>query len=347
MKDLYSAFLIGIGLTLLVSPAIAQESDNPLDKEKDFSKVGVGAGNFLNIPVGARAVGLGTGFAGVSDDVSALYWNPAGVTQLRGASVSYGYTSMFAGMTHNFAGAVFPIGEMYKGGISLINYGSDDIPVTTMFEQDGNGATYTARDLAIGATFAGQMTDQFSFGVTGKFISLSLASLSASGVAFDLGTLYEPGLWGMRIGFVIQNLSSSLKYTGADLVRSGGVDQTTGNQNADAQIEPHEGTLPLTFRAGLSARVIDEEDSRLLASSEFSTASDRGEFVSLGVEYLWSELVAARLGFQSGTEEAFGVSGGIGVRYQAGSFLGQIDYGLRPHKTLGLVNQITATVAFN
>lgn len=347
MTNLYKATLTAICMAFAAAPVVAQESINPLDKESDFSKVGVGMGNFLNIPVGARAVGMGAGFSGVSDDVSALYWNPAGITQLRGASVSYGYGSLFAGMTHNFAGATFPIGDQYKGGISLISYGSDDIPVTTMFRQDGTGETYTARDLSIGATFAGQMTDQFSFGVTGKFINLTLASLSTSGVAFDVGTMYEPGLWGMRLGFVIQNLSSSLKYTGSNLVRSGGVDQTTGNQNPDVQIEPLEGTLPLTFRAGLSARVIDEEDSRLLASSEFSTASDRGEFVSLGVEYLWSELIAARLGFQSGTEEAFGVSGGIGVRYQTGSFLGQIDYGLRPHKTLGLVNQISASVAFN
>lgn len=346
MNRLYRVVLPACAICLLAAGLRAQEAVNPLDEERDFSKVGVGLGNFLNVPVGARAVGLGAGFVAVADDNSALYWNPAGITQIRGASAAYSYTSMFAGMTHNFAGVTFPVGEGYKGGVSILSYGSDDIPVTTMFRQDGTGEMFTARDLSIGASLGGQLTDQFSFGVTAKYISLTLASMSANGVAVDLGTLYEPGLWGMRIGFAVQNLSASFKYTGSDLVRSGGVDQSTGNQNPDAQLEALDGSLPLTFRAGLSARVIEEEDSKLLAATEFSTASDRGEFLALGVEYLWADIIGARVGYQFGTEDAFGISGGIGVRYQTGSFLGQIDYGVRPHKTLGLVNQITASVAF-
>jgi len=346
MKRLYRLAFPVLAFGAAATFAIAQDNTHPLDQELEFSKVGVGMGNFLNIPVGARAVGMGSGFSAVADDNSALYWNPAGITQINGASVSYSYTSMFAGMTHNFAGATFPIGDAYKGGISFISYGSDDIPVTTMFRQDGTGEFFTARDLAIGVSLGGQLTDQFSFGFTGKLINLTLASMNANGVAVDVGTLYEPGLWGMRIGFAIQNLSSSFKYTGSNLVRSGGVDQTTGNQNPDAQLEALEGTLPLSFRAGLSARIIDEEDADLLAATEFSTASDRGEFLTVGLEYLWADIIAARLGYQLGTEDAFGVSGGIGVRYQTGSFLGQLDYGIRPHETLGLVNQITASVAF-
>lgn len=338
-----------LGLLVLGMGAVgarAQDQTTDPNEDKPFSKVGVGMGNFLNIPVGARAVGMGAGFGAIADDPTALYWNPAGITQNEGVSASYGFTSLFAGIDHNFAGVTFQIGQDYRGGVSAISYGSDDIPVTTLFNPEGTGATYRASDLALGLSFAGKLTDQFSFGVTGKFINMQIASLSANGVAFDASTLYKPGIAGLRLGFAIQNLSTNFKYSGSNLSRSGGFDENTGNQNSDVQVEPLAGNLPLTFRAGLATEQNFSEDLRLLAGFDFSTASDRSEFYGIGAELLWNNLIAVRAGYQAGTEDAFGLSGGIGVRYQVGSFLGQIDYAVRPHSTLGLVNMINATVVF-
>ncbi len=348
MRKIYG---IGAAVVLcfgaMTSSLMAQENPGSNDEPRDFSKIGAGLGNFLNIPIGARAVGMGAGFVGVADDPTTLAWNPAGITQIAGASASYSFTSMFAGITHNFAGVTFPVGEAYKAGVSAITYGTDDIKVTTLFQQDGTGETYQVRDLSLGLSFAGQLTDQFSFGVTGKFISLAFATQSASGVAFDVGTLYEPGILGMRIGFAVQNLSAPLKYTGNGLVRTGGFDPITGNQSPDVQLEATEASLPLTFRGGISSAVMDGTDGNyLLVGTEFSTASDRGEYVSLGAEYIWNNLVSARAGYQLGNADAFGLSGGVGLLYQTGSFYGQIDYAVRPHETLGLVNQITASVRF-
>lgn len=350
MRMLYSLSLAAlVCMGGFASHAMAQEADNPISSEKPFSKVGVGMGNFLNIPIGARAIGMGGGFAGVADDNTALYWNPAGIMQNKGTSASYGYMSLFAGITHNYAAATFPLSESYKGGISVITYGTDDIEMTTMFKQDGTGATYRASDLALALTLAGQLTDQFSFGITGKLVNLNIASLNASGVAFDAGTLYRPGLWGLKVGFAVQNLSAPFRYSGSNLVRAGGFNTTTGNQNPDVEIQGLSGSLPLTFRAGLSSDALLEgkDDHKLVVASEFSTSSDRSEFLSLGAEYTWNDLISARVGYQFGTQDAFGISGGIGVRYQTGSFLGEIDYAIRPHKTLGLVNAITASVRFD
>ena len=52
----------------------------------DFSKVGTTSAQFLKIGVGARAMGLGGSFTALANDVSTLYWNPAGITNLRGFS---------------------------------------------------------------------------------------------------------------------------------------------------------------------------------------------------------------------------------------------------------------------
>jgi hypothetical protein len=346
MSKLYSIGLAALCFGAMATGLHAQENTTTTETQKEFSKVGVGTGAFLDIPVGARAVGMGGGFAAVADDPTALYWNPAGITQSPGASAAYSFSAMFAGMTHNFAGVTFPLGESYKAGVSAIAYGSEDIDVTTMFRQEGTGEKYQVRDLALGLTFAGQLTEQFSFGVTGKFVNIALAQQTASGVAFDIGTLYKPGILGMSLAFAVENLSSPFKFTGNGIVRSGGVDPTTGSQLPDQQLEATQTSLPLTFRAGVASNVLEgDETNKLLLASEFSTGL-RNEFVSLGAEYTWNNLVSARAGYQFGSTDAFGLGGGVGIRYETGSFFGQLDYGIRPHKTLGLVQQITASVRF-
>ena len=47
-----------------------------------FEKVGTFDGQFLKIPVGARAKGMGGAFVGVADDPSAVFWNAAGIARI-------------------------------------------------------------------------------------------------------------------------------------------------------------------------------------------------------------------------------------------------------------------------
>ena len=43
-----------------------------------------------SIGLGTRAMGMGGAFTAVADDESAFYWNPAGITQVRFASIMFG-----------------------------------------------------------------------------------------------------------------------------------------------------------------------------------------------------------------------------------------------------------------
>lgn len=43
------------------------------------SKAGTTAAEFLKIGVGPRATGMGSAYVAVSDDATAMYWNPAGI----------------------------------------------------------------------------------------------------------------------------------------------------------------------------------------------------------------------------------------------------------------------------
>ena len=347
MKHIYL-----FGLSLLMTAAMTQDLFAQGDIEflealesKEFSKVGVGTGTFLNIPVGARATALGSNFGAVADDPSALYWNPAGITQIAGTSVTGSYTAMFAGINHSFAGITFGISDSYKAGISAVSLSSGDIEVTSLFQDQGTGGFYSATDLAIGASIAGQLTEQFSFGATGKVVNMSIADVSASGIAFDFGTLYDPGFLGMKIAFSVHNLSAPLKYSGPGLVQRGRTDQITGTRQPDVALEASTVSLPLMFRAGLAADIIrDNEDHALKGMTQFTTSSNESEHYGLGVEYVWKDLLSARVGYQAGSPDAYGITGGVGITYESGAFNADLDYGIRPHQNLGLLNTITASI---
>src|ERR1043166_1325643 len=110
MKLPYRLVLAGaLTFGALTAGLMAQEGANSNVRTNEFSKVGSTSGTFLTLPVGARAMALAGAFSSIADDPSALYWNPAGITQMAGTSASYSYDAMFAGLTHNFAGVIFPI----------------------------------------------------------------------------------------------------------------------------------------------------------------------------------------------------------------------------------------------
>src|SRR5690606_34625226 len=53
---------------------------------RSVSKRGTTAADFLGIPVGARATGMGSAITASVDDLSSLYWNPGGLSLLNGGA---------------------------------------------------------------------------------------------------------------------------------------------------------------------------------------------------------------------------------------------------------------------
>jgi hypothetical protein len=93
------------------------------------------AAEFLKIPVGARAVGLGGAFTAIADDATSTFWNPAGMVYLPYKEAFLQHAEQFGSLVnHNFGGVVFPMrsGEDRRSafGVSLTWVGVDDIPVT-------------------------------------------------------------------------------------------------------------------------------------------------------------------------------------------------------------------------
>jgi hypothetical protein len=351
-----SAIAIGVMLTLSFSaaPAHAQATI----AATDFTKVGLSGGQFLKIGVGARATGMAGAHSAVANDLTSIFWNPAGLALIKKYAADFSQTFWFGGMQHNFAAAVIPVSDNYRLAASFTSFSSGDIRITTMDQQDGTGGIYQVSDVALGLTFAGQLTEQFSFGVTAKYISMGFTNMNADGVLFDVGTRYETGFEGVVLGFNISSLGTQMEYTGSDVARSNNPIDGINTLPIDMRLVTSPFDMPLSFRMGIGADLckgalfepeVDESgvlQHSLITAVDFETFSDVREQFAFGAEYTWKEFISVRAGYRMGSDQ-FGLAGGVGIRYVSEDFSGRIDYSLNPTIKLGLINRISIAMRFD
>ena len=129
-------------------------------------RAGISTAQFLKIGVGGRASALGDAFVALANDASALYWNPAGLSQFSTNEVFFSHNKWVADINHDFLGAVYHLDESNSFGVALTSLSMADMPVTTEYAPFGTGEYFGFGDLALAVTYSRRMTDQFSFGGT-------------------------------------------------------------------------------------------------------------------------------------------------------------------------------------
>lgn len=173
---------------------IAQTQDQKAEARKYSNE-------FLKIGVGARAFGMGNAMSAVADDVTAAYWNPAGLTNMDTvAQASLMHSSYFANVaTYNYAGLVLPIDSTHRFGISLIRLGVDDIPNTLDLVSNGNidytkVKSFNTADFAALFSYAWRLkrVRGLSFGTNVKIIYRGVGRFAnAWGFGLDLAAKYR------------------------------------------------------------------------------------------------------------------------------------------------------------
>ena len=237
------------------------------------AKVGTAGMQFLKVGVGTRAVGMGEAFTAVSDDGSALYYNPAGLIQLKNPEAVFSYIDYPAGLKFVFAGCIMPMPQISGVmGIQVTSLYTDDMVETTPEMPYGTGRSFDASDLAIGISYCQRLTDKFSVGATVKYLNERLADASASGWSADVGTFYTTGWKRINIGMIIQNFGPDMDFERSPF------------------------PLPINFKFGISMIVLERDQYKLLLAGEFVHPNDNVELYQIGAELNVMRMISFRLG---------------------------------------------------
>ncbi len=306
-----------VGLTALLLPGLAQADI--------FEKVGTFGGQFLKIGVGARAAGMGGAFVAMADDATAVFWNAAGIARVEEgkSQISLNHANWPAELSYDQVGYVFHMKKI-PGAFSVHARALSMKPMeeTTAFQPFGTGRTFDAGMMSAGLTYARSFTDKFSAGVTMNMIHTGLADLSQQTFSVDIGTLYDVGAAGMKIGMAIQNIGSQEKF-----------------------IE-REARIPSIFRVGTTATLLKGADQSLVGSFEFSHPPDNSERVNVGAEYSFHRYLFLRGGYAF-NYDAEGLAGGIGFHVPVSvAGMMDVDYAYTDMLDLGAAHRVSMRFQF-
>ena len=292
-------------------------------------RAGISTAQFLKIGVGARATALGDAFVAISDDASALYWNAAGLAQFKDSEIIISHSAWLVDINHDFLGAVYHLDSDNTIGVSFTSLWMDKMAVTTEFAPFGTGEYFGFSDIAIGISYARQMTDQFSFGGTVKYVEETLDKLSMRGIMIDLGTYYKTGLGSTRFAVVVSNFGAELAPDG-DVVLVGNREQSEWQSFAP----------PTIFRIGFAFEPIESEENILTTAIQLNHPNDNSENVSLGAEYSWRKILYLRAGYKFNVDEQnYTFGAGVNVPISIAQF--NFDYAYSNFVKLGSAHRFS------
>jgi len=259
------------------------------------SRVGTTTANFLEIGFGGSGSAMGEACVSMINDLSALYWNPAGLGYMEQSEAHFTVQPWIVDINTSFTGVglVLPTIGTLALGIYQVDYGQ--MPVTNLQQQTGTGETFGANDLAISFAFSRKLAQWFSFGASAKYVSSKIWHTNASAVAVDLGVMLNTHFFsttgeksdGMNIGMSISNYGTKMKYDGMDLLYP--IDILPGEsgnyQDASGQFRLEGWELPLIFRVGVALHPLVLNNHRVTVSMDALHPNNNTESVNVGAQY--------------------------------------------------------------
>ncbi len=173
---------------------------------------------FLGIGVGARGHGMGQAQVAQVGDVTAGFWNPAGLMQVKDDfQFSFMHAEWFGGIgKYDYLSAVYPLSDSLRTvGFSFIRFGVDNIPNTlSLYGDDGsinysNITNFTAGDYALIFSYAQKLpVENLTIGGNAKIIHRKVGPFAnAWGFGLDVGLQYRVKDW--RFGATVKDLTST------------------------------------------------------------------------------------------------------------------------------------------
>ena len=273
-----------------------------------FEKVGTTSFQFLKVITTARAASMAGAYTTIGATSDAVFWNPAGLTQVPIFSASFGYLDWFMDVAHisfsaaytfdqlgTFAvfGMVADVGDIYETRTSFLGFDANN-----NYNPGLTGNILNPKSMVLGLSYAYDLNDRFTFGITVKYASEDLILTKTSALMFDGGMKYSTGFKSIVIGAALRHFGQEVEYVESSY------------------------PLPQTFNIGVSSYLFSSEDpllsdignSSLLISYDLVQPRDYDQQHSVGLEYSFNEMIYLRGGYLfNGDQED--ISAGLGLRY--------------------------------
>jgi outer membrane protein OmpA-like peptidoglycan-associated protein len=286
------------------------------------SDPGTTGANFLKIGIGPRAVGMGEAQVAVCNDVTSVFWNPAGLVNIPSQEASFMYNLWFESIRSQYFGYAFPhptIGT-FAGSINYLSM--DKIQGYTAY--DVKTEKVTVYDLLGVLSYARELPYGIYGGINLKFIQQKLEEESSFAFGVDIGIMGSVGRWlklkgmeGLTLGLNLQNLGTKVRF------------------------QKEEGDLPMNFKFGVGLRKELFGDPLTIAI-DGNLPNDNDFYGSVGIEYWVRNLIGLRFGYKSGQDLGNGLSFGGGIKVN----VFQLDYALVHFGELGYTHRIGIVTRF-
>lgn len=231
-----------------------------------YAEQGTTAAAFLKLDQGIRPVSLGGAFTGAADDVNAVMYNPAGLSQLKSLEITSMFSIWFAGIYYGYLAGAYNAGEIGTFGLSVVYVGTTDIPRWDAI--GAYGGTFAAYDLGFNLAYGTAINKELSLGLTLKVFSESIDDSNALGFAADLGAIYKLPIKDLQIGMAVTNLGPKFGFGEAFW-------------------------LPIQFKVGLSYTGIRS----MMLNMDYIQPIETFGILALGMEYWYRDLLVVRVGF--------------------------------------------------
>jgi hypothetical protein len=299
------------------------------------------AGEFLKIPVGARALGMGSAFVALADDATAVYWNPAGLVFASQRQAWAEHAEQFGDLVnHDFLAFEQPLAATGGGHAQGIAFGflrsavdniairnkdpEDLIPDVEFEDVNGNGhwdfdpddpegserlfieniPMYmdSEAEMAFLFSYGRELGSKVAIGGTAKIIRQSLPGNSSFGIGADLGFIYSPTPT-LSAGLKVSDVTTTLLAWDSGRRETIAPAVTIGGQYTRG-LEALRGVV--TFAGDMDMSF----DNRKTASGVSFGETVLGADFHGGIEYWYERTVALRFGGMTNA-----LTGGAGFRY--------------------------------
>lgn len=308
---------------------------------ENLKKIAQTGMKWLSIPVGARAAGMGGAYTAMADDITAIFWNPAGIALTTGGHAFLSQTRWIADINLNSAALTYQYQNWGVFGLSFLSMDWGTLHGTQLannaagYEETGN---FSPSDWALGFSYAKRISDAFALGGNVKYLyeKLGEGNVETNDViskytaqmnvfALDVGTYYYTGFKDLRFAMSFQNFSSERKYR--------------------AEHFP----LPLTFKFGVAMDVFkfmaEESDHHVMFAADAVHPRDYSERMQFGLEYSYRYIVFLRGGYKTNYDEE-DLSLGGGLHYGLGGIALTLDYSYIQFKNFDAVQMFSFDFQF-